>query len=63
MVRGKDKNISSRNQGYLASQVLPPQQALATLTHQKKKDSDLKRFLMMIIQDFKKDINNSLQKN
>jgi hypothetical protein len=28
---------------------------------QKKQDSDLKSLLMMVIQDFKKDINNSLK--
>jgi hypothetical protein len=37
--RGKDKNISNRNQEYLASSepVLPPQQALKNPTHQKSK--------------------------
>jgi hypothetical protein len=35
--------------------VLPPQQALDTPTHQKSK-TDLKSYLMMMIEDFKKDI-------
>ena len=39
MVRGKHKNVSKKNQGDLAHQnpVLPPQQALDTLTHEKSK--------------------------
>jgi hypothetical protein len=28
----------------------------------KKQDSDLKSYLMMLVEDFKKDINNSLKK-
>jgi hypothetical protein len=40
--------------------VLPPQQVLDTPTCQKQ-DSDLKSLLMIIIEDFKKDINNSLK--
>jgi hypothetical protein len=44
MARGKGKNISNRNQGYLASSELSPQQALDTPKYQKskKKKSDLK---------------------
>jgi chromosome segregation ATPase len=40
--------------------VLPPQRALVTNTPEKQ-DSDLKSYLMMMIEDFKKDINNSLE--
>jgi hypothetical protein len=40
--------------------VLPPQQAMDTPTHQKSK-TDLKSHLMMMIEDFKKDINNSIE--
>ena len=55
MVKGKDKNASNRNQGYLLSSelVLPPQWALVTSAHQKNK-TDLKPHLMMMIEDFKK---------
>jgi hypothetical protein len=39
-VGGKGKIVSNRQQGYLASSepVLPPQQTLDTLTHQKNKN-------------------------
>jgi hypothetical protein len=63
MARGKDRNISNRNQGYLS-----PSQASFTTTVSpglpnipQKQDSDLKSHLMMMIKDFKKDINNSLK--
>ena len=59
----KHKNISNRNQGYLASSE-PSSSYIAspgyTIT-QEKQDSDLKSLLMMMIEDFKKDINNSLK--
>jgi hypothetical protein len=62
MAGGKCKNISNRNQGYLASSD-PNSLNIAspgyTITPEKQ-DLDLKSLLMMIIQDFKKDINNSL---
>ena len=63
MVGGKHKNISNRNQGYLASSE-PNSPTIAspgyTITLEKQ-DSDLKSLLMMVIEDFKKDINNSLK--
>ena len=40
---------------------LPPQQVLATPTHGKSKSLDLKSNLLMIIEDFKKYINNSIK--
>jgi hypothetical protein len=40
--------------------VLPPQQALDTPRHRRSK-TDLKSLLMMVIEDFKKDRNNSLK--
>ena len=64
MARGKLKNISNRNQGYLSSSE-PNSSTLAspgypnTLENQY---SDLKSLLIMMIEDFKKDINNSLKK-
>jgi hypothetical protein len=61
--RGKHKNISNRNQGYLASSE-PNSPNIAspgyTITKENQ-DSDLKSLLMMMIEDFKKDINNSLK--
>jgi hypothetical protein len=58
MSRGKHKNISNRNQCYLASSE-PSSSTIAcpgyTITLEKQ-NSDLKSLLMMI-EDFKKDIN------
>ena len=63
MAGGKHKNISNRNQGYLASSA-PNSPTIAspgyTITLEKQ-DSDLKSLLMMIIEDIKKNINNSLK--
>jgi hypothetical protein len=62
-VGDKYKNISNRNRGYLASSE-PISPTIAnpgyTITPEKQ-DSDLKSFLMMVIEDFKKNINNSLK--
>ena len=63
MVRGKGKNISHRNQGYLASSE-PSSPTTASPGYPntpEKQDSDSKSYLMMLIEDFKKDINNSLK--
>jgi hypothetical protein len=63
MTGGKHKNISNRNQGYLASSE-PNAPKIAspgyTITIEKL-DSDLKSLLTMMIEDFKKDINNPLK--
>ena len=63
MDKGKHKNISNRNQDYLSSS-----EPSSTTTvnpgypkTQEKQDSDLKSRLMMMIEEFKKDINNSLK--
>ena len=62
MAGGKHKNISNRNQSYLESSE-PNAPTIAspgyTITAEKQ-DSDLKSLLMMMIEDFKKDINNPL---
>jgi hypothetical protein len=63
MQRGKGKNINNRNQGNLAS---PETSSPTTMNPSypntpEKQDSDLKSHLMMMTQDFKKDINNSLK--
>jgi hypothetical protein len=59
MSRGKVKNISSRNQGYLASSEpsSPTTVSLGYPNPPEKQDSDLKSHLMMMIEDFMKDIN------
>jgi hypothetical protein len=59
MVRGKHKNLSNRNQGYLASS---ESSSLTTKSSRysntpKKQDSDLKSHLMVLIEDFMKVIN------
>ena len=63
MVGGKHKNISNRNQGYLASSE-PNSPTIAspgyTITPEKQ-DMDLKSLLMMMMEDYKKDINVSLK--
>ena len=62
MSRGKGKNISNRNQAYLASSE-PSSPTTASPGYPntpEKQDSDLKSHLMMMIEDFKKDVNNSL---
>jgi hypothetical protein len=63
IVRHKGKNISNRNQGYLASSE-PSSTTTASPGKPKtpeKQDSDLKSHLMMMIEDWKKDISNSLK--
>jgi hypothetical protein len=63
MVGGKHKNISNRNQGYLASSE-PNSTTIASPGYPntlEKQDSDTKSLLMMMIEDIKKDINNSLK--
>ena len=63
MARGKGKNISNKNQGYLASSE-PSSPTTASPGYPntpEKQDSDLKSHLMMMIENFKKDINNSLK--
>jgi hypothetical protein len=63
MVRGKHKNLSNRNQGYLASSESssPTIASPGYPNTPEKQDLDLKSHLMMMIEDFKQEINNSLQ--
>ena len=63
MARGKGKNISNRNQGYLA---LSEPSSLTTASSgypntPEKQESDLKSHLMMMTEESKKDINNPLK--
>jgi hypothetical protein len=63
MVRVKGKNISNRNQGYMASSEPSSSTTVSPGYHNtpEKQDSDLKSHLMMMIEDIKKDITNSLK--
>ena len=63
MSGGKHKNISNRNQDYLASSE-PNSPTIASPGYPntlEKQDSDIKSLLMMVIEDIKKDKNNSLK--
>jgi hypothetical protein len=63
MAKGKHKNLTNRNQDYLASS---ESSTLTTASSPysntpEKQDSDLKIYIRMLVEDFKKDINNSLK--
>jgi hypothetical protein len=63
MAGGKHKNIRNRNQGYLASSE-PNSSTIASPSYTitpEKQGSDLISVLMTMIEDFKKDINMSLE--
>jgi hypothetical protein len=63
MAGSKLKNRSKRNQGYLASSE-PYSPTIASTGYTitpKKQDMDLISLLMMMMEDYKKDINNSLK--
>jgi hypothetical protein len=63
MATGKCKNLSNRNQDNWASS--EPSTATTTSSGYpntfKKQDSDLKSYLMMLVEVFKNGINNSLK--
>jgi len=63
MARSKCKNISNRNQSYLASSELssPTTASPGYPNTPGNQDLNLKANLMMMIEDFKKNINNSLK--
>jgi hypothetical protein len=60
---GKHKNRSNRNQGYLASSEpkSPPLASPGYTITPEKQDMDLKSLLNMMMEDFKKEINNCLK--
>jgi hypothetical protein len=60
MVKGKCKNLINRNQDHWASSE-PSTSTTESWITQEKQDSDLKSYLMMVVEDFKKGINNSLK--
>jgi hypothetical protein len=63
MVKGKLKNLTNRNQDHSSS----PEPSTPTLPSPghpntpEKLDLDLKEYLMMVVEDIKKDLNNSLK--
>jgi hypothetical protein len=61
MVRGKHKNLTNRNQDYIASSEpsTPTTVSPGYTNTPETKDSDLKSYLMMMVEDFKNGINNS----
>ena len=63
MAKGKCTNLTNRNQDHSVS---PEPRTLTTVSPgyantPEKQDSDLKSHLMMLVEDFKKGINNSLK--
>ena len=60
MAKGKLKNFNNRNQDHLVSSEpsTPTTASPGYPTTPEKQDSDLKSYLMMLVEDFKKDINN-----
>ena len=63
MVKGNHRNLTNRNQDYLASSE-PSSPTTASPRYPntpEKQDVDLKSYLMMLIEDFKKVINNPLK--
>jgi hypothetical protein len=63
MVKGKGKTLTNRNQDHSASSE-PSTLITASPRYPntpEKQDLDLKSYLMMVVEDFKKGINNSLK--
>jgi DNA anti-recombination protein RmuC len=63
MEKGKHKNLTNRNQDHSpSSESSTPNSASPGYTNTPEKEvSDLNSYLMMLVEDFKKDINNSLK--
>jgi chromosome segregation ATPase len=63
MAKGKQKNLNNRNQNYLESLEpgTPSTRSPEYPNTQEKQDSDLKSYLMMLVEHLKIDINNSLK--
>jgi hypothetical protein len=63
MVKGKCKNLTNRNQEHWASSEprMPTTVNPGYPNTPKKQDSDLKTYLIMVVEDFKKGINISLK--
>jgi hypothetical protein len=63
MAKGKCKNLTNRNQDHSPSSEpsTPTSPSPGHPNTPKKLDPDLKAYLMMMVEDIKKDINNSLK--
>jgi hypothetical protein len=63
MAKSKHKNLTNRNQDYLASSEpsTPTTVSPGYPNTPEKQDSDLKLYMMTLVEDFKMDINNSLK--
>jgi hypothetical protein len=63
MVEGKSRNLTNKNQDQFSSSEpsTPPTVSPGYPNTPEKQDSDLKSYLMMLVEDFKKGINNSLK--
>ena len=63
MVKGKHKNLTNRNLDHLASSEpsMPTTASSGYPNTPEKKDSESKSYLMMLVEDIKKDFNNSLK--
>ena len=55
MVKGKHKNPTNKNQGHMATS------ELSSPNTPEKQEMDLKLYLMLLIEGFKKDLNNSFK--
>jgi hypothetical protein len=63
MAKGKRKNLTKRNQEHWvpSEPSMPTTTSVGYTNTPKKQDSDLKSYLMMVVEDFKKGTNNSLK--
>ena len=63
MVKGKLKNLTNRNQDYSPSSEpsTPTTTSPGYSNTPEKQDAILKSYLMMVVEDFKKGINNALK--
>jgi hypothetical protein len=63
MAKGKCKNLTNRNQDHSPSSEcsIPTSPSPAHPNTHKKLNPDIKAYLMMIVEDIKKDFNNSLK--
>jgi hypothetical protein len=63
MAKGKYKNLTNKDQEHWTSSEpsMPTSASPGNLNTPKKQDMDLKSYLMMVVEDFKKGINRSLK--
>jgi hypothetical protein len=63
IAKGKHKKLTNRNQDYLATSELslPTKASRGFPNTPEKQDVDVKSYLMMLMEDFKKNINNSFK--